>query len=94
MHGERYLEDLLQVVVARAIAVQGEQPIQRRSVNFPGLSFLRPEKQATKAAEDVLKRLHGATRGDVAALVRHVQDLQGHVAALEGLSADESSSSV
>jgi hypothetical protein len=52
------------------------------------------EKQARKAAHDVLKRLHGATENEVAALARRVRELEARVAALEGLGPDESSSSI
>ena len=50
------------------------------------------EKQVAKTVEEVLKRFHGATQGDVAALVRRVQELESRVATLEGLSEGESSS--
>lgn len=52
------------------------------------------EKQATKAAQDVLKRLHGATESELTTLARRVSDLEARVATLEGLGPDESSSSI
>ena len=62
--------------------------IEKRSAGIVG----GVEKQVVKTAEDVLKRLHGATQSDVAALMRRVQELEARVAALEGLSEGESSS--
>jgi len=74
----------------RARATDAVRDIEKRTARvIDGV-----EKQATKAAEDVLKRLHVATQSDVASLVRRVQELEARVAELEGLSADESSSSV
>jgi hypothetical protein len=49
------------------------------------------EKQVARTAEDVLKRIHGATQGDVAGLMRRVEQLEARVAALEGLSEGEES---
>jgi hypothetical protein len=74
----------------RARATDAVRDIEKRTARLVG----GVEKQAAKAAEDVLKRLHGATQSDVAALVRRVQELEARVAALEGLAPDESSSSV
>ena len=74
----------------RARATDAVRDIEKRTARVIG----GVEKQAARAAEDVLKRLHGATQTDVAALVRRVQDLEARVAALEGLSEDESSSSM
>jgi polyhydroxyalkanoate synthesis regulator phasin len=62
--------------------------IEKRSARVVG----SVEKQVVKTAEDVLKRLHGATQGDVAALIRRVQELEARVAALEGLSESGNSS--
>jgi hypothetical protein len=50
------------------------------------------EKQVAGTAEEMLKRLHGATQSDIAALARRVEDLEARVAALEGLSNEEESS--
>jgi hypothetical protein len=74
----------------RARATDAIRDIEKRTARVVG----GVEKQAAKAAEDVLKRLHGATQSDVAALVRRMQDLEARVAGLEGLSPDGSSPSV
>jgi hypothetical protein len=81
----RKLEGTLRVRATDAI-----RDIEKRTTGVVG----GVEKQVLKAVEDVLKRLHGATQSDVAVLVRRVQDLEARVAALEGLSEDDSSSSV
>jgi DNA anti-recombination protein RmuC len=62
--------------------------IEKRSARVVG----GVEKQVVKTAEDVLKRLHGVTQSDVAALIRRVQQLEERVAALEGLSEGENPS--
>jgi DNA anti-recombination protein RmuC len=72
----------------RGRATDAIRDIEKRSTRILG----SVEKQVAKAAEDVLKRLHGATQSDVAALVRRVQELEARVAALEGLSDGESPS--
>ena len=51
----------------------------------------RSARIATQTAETVIKRLHGATQSDVAALVRRLADVEARVAALEGVIAEERS---
>lgn len=58
--------------------------IEKRSARVLGTV----EKQVAKTAEEVLKRLHGATQSDIASLVKRVHDLETRVAALEGPSED------
>lgn len=74
----------------RAKASDAVRHIEQRTQRIVG----GVEKRATRATEDVLKRLHAATRSEMTSLVRRVRDLEARVAALEGLAADESSSSV
>ncbi len=65
----------------RGRATDAIRDLEKRSARVVGTV----EKQVQKTAEDVLKRLHGATQTDVSALVRRVQELEARVSALEGL---------
>ena len=69
----------------RSRATDAIRDIEKRSERMIGTV----EQQAAKAAQDVLKRLHGATQSDVATLMRRLEALEARVAALEGLSPDE-----
>jgi len=75
-------------ITLRGRANDAIRDIEKRGARVVGTV----EKQVTKTAEDVLKRLHGATQSDMAALARRVQDLEARVAALEGLSEEADSS--
>ena len=72
----------------RTRATDAIRDIEKRSARVVG----NVEKQMSAAAEDVLKRLHGATRSDVVELVQRIADLEARVAALEGVATDTRSS--
>jgi hypothetical protein len=76
----RKLEHALRLRATDAI-----RDIEKRSARVVG----GVEKQVVKAGADVLKRLHGATQADVAALARRVKALEDRLAALEGLKEGE-----
>ena len=71
----------------RAKATDTLRDIEKRTARL----VADAEKRAVKAAEDVLKRLHGATQTDVAALARRIQELEHRVAELETLAEDQRS---